>query len=143
MFYNLGNSLDKERFKARCNALYKKGALVEMTESVGKTIRQNSYLHLLIGVVAMETGNTIEYTKREYFKRLVNPSLFLTEKEDPFIGKVKDLKSINDLTKEDLSTAIDRFKRWGAENGIYLPDPTDDAILRDIAIEMQRQRTNL
>lgn len=145
MQYNLNNPLDRERFKKRSNFLYSKGAVVELTEITGKTLQQNSYLHLLIGVVAMDTGNTIEYTKREYFKRLVNPSIFVVKKHDPFVGDLEDLRSINDpfVTKEKLSEAIDRFKRWGAENGIYMPNVTDEAILRDIAIEMGRQRAYL
>lgn len=143
MQYNLSNQLDRERFKKRCNFLFTKGAVVELTEMTAKTLQQNSYLHLLIGVVALETGNTMEYTKREYFKRLVNPDLFVVSKNDPFAGAVADLKSICDLTKEEISIAIDRFKRWGNENGFYLPNPNDEALLRDIAIEMGRQRAYL
>ena len=43
----------------------------------------------------------------------------------------------------DLSREIDRFKRWAAENGIYIPEPEDEARLRDIAAEMERNRRYL
>lgn len=69
MIYDLNNILDKERFKRRSNDLYKKKAVVELTEKKRKrTLSQNSYLHYLLGYYAMETGNTIEYVKRKYFK---------------------------------------------------------------------------
>ena len=92
MIYDLNNILDKERFKRRSNDLYKKKAVVELTEKKRKrTLSQNSYLHYLLGYYAMETGNTIEYVKREYFKKLCNPSLFLIPKHDKYIGDVYGL----------------------------------------------------
>lgn len=50
MIYDLNNILDKERFKRRSNDLYKKKAVVELTEKKRKrTLSQNSYLHYLLG----------------------------------------------------------------------------------------------
>ena len=143
MQYNLSSELDKQRFITRAGSLIKKGAIIELVERAQRTKLQNNYLHLILGVVAMETGNTIEYTKQEYFKRLVNGPIFVQEKEDRFLGKVTILRSSTDLTKEEMSTAIDRFQRWAAENGIYIPDPADEARLRDIEIEMGRLRAYL
>lgn len=70
MLYNLSIPLDRERFAARANALLQKGSVVELTEKTLRTHNQNSYLHLIIGVVAMEVGVTLEYAKKEYFKKL-------------------------------------------------------------------------
>ena len=53
------------------------------------------------------------------------------------------IRSSADLTKEEMSMAIDRFKRWGAENGIYMPNPGDESLLREIAIEMGRNKAYL
>jgi hypothetical protein len=39
-----------------------------------------------------------------------------------------------------MSMAIDRFKRWGSENGFYMPNPDDESLLKDIAIEMARSQ---
>ena len=61
MIYNLATDLDKHRFAQRCRALLDKGALVDLTEPKRRTKGQNNYLHLLIGVVAIETGNTLAY----------------------------------------------------------------------------------
>ena len=77
MQYNLATDLDQERFVNRANALLQKGVVVELTEKTFRSPNQNRYLHLLIGVVAMDTGVGLEYAKREYFKKLVNRDIFV------------------------------------------------------------------
>lgn len=143
MQYDLSNSLQRQTFSARCDALLGKGCVVDLTEKTFRSRNQNSYLHLLIGVVAMETGNTLDYCKEWYFKRLCNKDLFITTKADRYAGQVEILRSSADLTQEEMSTAIDRFKRWGAENGIYMPSPGDEELLKEIAIEMGRVKSYL
>lgn len=143
MQYDLSSDFQRKAFLSRAELLLEKGAVVEMTERTFRTLNQNNYLHLLIGVVAMETGNTLSFTKDAYFKRLVNPDIFCVEREDKILGRVQVLRSSADLTKEEMSTAIDRFKRWGAENGMYLPNPGDESLLREIAIEMGRNKAYL
>lgn len=143
MLYNLSNPLDRERFAARANALLQKGSVVELTERTLRSRNQNSYLHLIIGAVAMDVGVTLEYAKREYFKKLVNKDLFIRKEQDRFSGEIEVIRSSADLTIEEMSIAIDRFKRWGAENGFYLPSPEDKDMLKYIEIEMGRMRQYL
>jgi hypothetical protein len=143
MQYNLATDLDQERFVNRANALLQKGVVVELTEKTFRSPNQNRYLHLLIGVVAMDTGVGLEYAKREYFKKLVNKDLFVIKRSDRFAGEIEDLRSSADLTIEEMSMAIDRFKRWGAENGFYMPNPEDTALLKEIEIEMGRLKMYL
>lgn len=143
MQYNLATDLDQERFVNRANALLQKGVVVELTEKTFRSPNQNRYLHLLIGVVAMDTGVGLEYAKREYFKKLVNRDIFIIRKSDKFAGEIEDVRSSADLTIEEMSMAIDRFKRWGAENGFYMPNPEDTALLKEIEIEMGRLKMYL
>ena len=143
MQYNLATDLDQERFVNRANALLQKGVVVELTEKTFRSPNQNRYLHLLIGVVAMDTGVGLEYAKREYFKKLVNKDLFVIKKSDRFAGEIEDLRSSADLTIEEMSMAIDRFKRWGYENGFYMPSPDDTSLLKAIEIEMGRLKMYL
>ena len=143
MIYNLSIPLDRERFAARCNQQLQKGSVVDLTEKTLRTHNQNSYLHLIIGVVAMDVGVTLEYAKREYFKKLVNRDLFIRKEQDRFSGEIEVIRSSADLTIEEMSMAIDRFKRWGAENGFYLPSPEDKDMLKYIEIEMGRMRQYL
>lgn len=144
MLFNLSSDLDRDRFRTRAAALYKRGSVVELTERTKRTKPQNSYLHLVIGVVAMETGNTLEYTKQHYFKEAANAELFVRTKEDNVLRRqVAILRSSADLSVEEMSLAIDRFKRWAAGNGIYIPEQGDETRLQEIMLEMDRCRAYL
>ena len=143
MTYDLSREFDKARLRVRIDALMQKGAVVDLSERAQRTRSQNAYLHKLIGVVALETGNTLEYCKEVYFKRIANAPLFVIRREDKLAGSVEILRSSADLSKEEMTEAIDRFKRWGAENGFYLPNPGDEALLKEIETEMARMRAYL
>lgn len=143
MQYDLSTPLDRERFKTRVNALYKKGAVIDLTEKAFRTPNQNRYLHLLLGVVAMDTGNSVEDVKREYFKNLVNPDIFRSYKTDNRGNTIAVYRSTSAVSKEEMTMAIDRFKKWGAENGIYMPNPDDISLLQQIEVEMGRMKTYL
>lgn len=143
MQYDLTSELDRARLKVRWAALVKKGATVELTEKNFRTRRQNNYLHLLIGVVAMETGNTLQDAKDYYFKRMVNADIFVESRTDRMGNTVTSLKSSKTITKEQMVTAIDRFKRWGYENGIHMPDENEESLLESIAREMGRNSAYL
>lgn len=145
MLYDLNNILDRERFKRRVNDLFKKKVIVELTEKQQRTQSQNNYLHLILGYFAVETGNTVEYVKREYFKKHCNEALFLIVKDDKYIGRqVEYLRSTRDLSKEEMSSAIDRFRNWtAAEGGIDLPDPEDRAFLAAIEVELSKMQNYL
>jgi len=137
MQYNLSNILDKARFKTRVNALYEKGAIVDVTEKVYRSANQNRYLHAIIGLVAIETGVSVDYAKQEYYKRLVNPDIFECG-TDKFTSK-KILRSSASLNPEEMSKSIDRFKRWAAEQKIAIPEPGDTEMLLEIEYEISRQ----
>lgn len=143
MQYNLASAFERTAFQQKVNAYLDKGKVVELTEKTFRSRSQNSYLHLLIGVVALETGNTLADAKEYYFKRLCNRPIFEITKTDRLGNTFTALRSSADLTKEEMSMAIDRFKRWGAEQGIYMPSPEDKSLLRDIEIEMGRMKAYL
>lgn len=145
MIYDLNNEFDQQRFKSRCNALYKRGGMVELTEKkMRRTIPQNAYLHLILGWFAMETGNSLDFVKREYFKKHINSEIFTIEKDDEFLGKVQVLRSSRDLDTAEMTIAINRFRDWSSsEAGIYLPSPEEQAFLQTIEIEMMRHKEYL
>ena len=143
MVYDLSSEFQRKSFLARMDNLMEKGAVVELTEKAFKCPNQNRYLHLLIGVVAIETGNTLEDAKKWYFKETCNPDLFHVQHRDKMGNCIDHIRSTAELTKKEMSTAIDRFKRWGAENGIYMPNPDDASLLKAIEIEMGRMKSYL
>lgn len=139
MLYDLHNEMHRSAFKARCNALYRKGGVVELTDRSRRTPAQNRYLHLILGWFAVEYGETVRYVKEEYFKRLVNPDLFVTRRHDRWLGDVTLLRSTRDLTTAEMSTAVDRFRDWSSrEAGIYLPEANEEEMLRSMEVEVNR-----
>ena len=143
MVYDLSSDFQRKAFLARVDNLMEKGAVVELTEKVFRSPNKNRYLHLLIGVVAIETGNTLEDAKKWYFKETCNSDLFHVQHRDKMGNYIDHIRSTAELTKEEMSMAIDRFKRWGAENGIYMPNPEDIHLLKQIEIEMGRMKSYL
>lgn len=138
MTYNLENELDRRRFEARVAYLTERRSLVDLTERSVRTGKQNAYVHACLGVVAMELGESLQYVKQEYFKRLVNPDLFVFVKPDRYLGEAVTLRSTAELTKEQMSTAITRFKRWARDNGMIMPEPGDESLLQAILADMAR-----
>lgn len=141
MLYDLTNPLDRDRFKRRCNALFTKQGIVELTEKTQRSSQQNKYLHLLLGYLAMETGNELDYVKEIFYKRAANKELFVREKDDQILGKVEYLRSSADLSKEEMTLSIDRFRNWSSQTaGIYLPTANDQEFLASIEYEMSRYK---
>lgn len=72
MIYNLANVLDAQNAEARLRYLRRKGCVIELSEKKPKrTTRQNSYLHLIIGYFATQTGDDPEWVKQQDRKSVV------------------------------------------------------------------------
>jgi hypothetical protein len=139
--YDLRNPLDRDRFKRRCNALYKKQGIVDLSEKGQRSSQQNRYLHLLLGYLAIETSNTLEYVKEVFYKRSANKELYLREKEDAILGKVEYLRSSAELTKEEMTLSIDKLRDWASQTAeIYLPSANEHEFLASIEYEMSRMK---
>lgn len=138
MKYDLLNELSRKKFEAKVEYLLKKAQYVELTEKRTRTLNQNSYCHFAIAYLAMETGNTVETIKQEIFKRRVNPDIFVVEREDPLLGSITVLRSSSRITKEEMSTALDRFLQFAAENGVYIPRPGDEELIAQAEYEIAR-----
>ncbi|MEE0994818.1 MAG: hypothetical protein UH541_07875 [Prevotella sp.] len=146
MLYNLSNPLQREQFKARSAMLLdKSNGIVELTEKKPRrSNQQNAYLHVILGYFAMETGNTLEWVKQQYFKKLVNADIFIREQEDKWLGRMKVLRSSADLDSAEMTTAIDRFRNWSSsEAGIYLPSANEEDMLSLMEIEISRYKQYL
>ena len=142
MMFDTSNPLDKANFLLRAKKLAEGGKIVELTEKKPrKTLSQNAYCHLAISYFASEYGCTLEWAKQQYFKKLVNPEIFIREKEDKFLGKVKYLRSSADLDVTEMSLAIDRWRNWCSINAdIYLPSPEDERMIGLMEIEIERNK---
>lgn len=146
MLYNLSNPLQREQFKARSAMLLdKSNGIVELTEKKPRrSNQQNAYLHVILGYFAMETGNTLEWVKQQYFKKLVNADIFIREQEDKWLGRMKVLRSSAELDSSEMTTAIDRFRNWASsEAGVYLPSANEDEMLALMEVEIARYKQYL
>lgn len=145
MIYNLANPLDAQNAKTRLELLAKRQCIIELTEKKAKrSLNQNAYLHLILGFFASQTGNTLEWVKQQYYKKLCNPDLFIGEKDDKFLGRIKYVRSSADLRTDEMNLSIERFRNWSAvEAGIYIPDPTNEAEIAAMQIEVERYKTYL
>ena len=142
MVYDTSNPLDNANFLLRAKKLADKGAIIELTEKKPRrTLSQNSYLHVTIAYFASQYGCTTEWAKQRYFKQLVNPELFVREKDDEFLGRVKYLRSSADLDVSEMSLAIDRWRNWcSMEASIHIPSADEAILIQQMEIEIERSK---
>ena len=145
MVYDTSNPLDKANFLLRAKKLADKGAIIELTEKKPRrTLSQNSYLHVTIAYFASQYGCTTEWAKQRYFKQLVNPELFVRDKDDEFLGRVKYLRSSADLDVSEMSLAIDRWRNWcSMEASIYIPSADEAILIQQMEVEVNRNKAFL
>lgn len=139
MLYDNSNPLQRANFLARANLLAERGEVVELRSKRQRSLSQNGYLHVLIGYFASQYGETPDYIKEEYFKKLVNPETFIVARKiDGFTNRERVVcRSTSDLTIEEMSTCIDRFRNWSSkEAGIYLPTAEEGILLRQCEVEI-------
>ena len=146
MLYNLSSPLDQQSARTRLDLLIKRQVLIELSEKKPRrSISQNSYLHLLLGYFASQTGNTLEWVKEQYYKKWCNADIFVREKFDPLTNSQQCyLRSSAELTTEEMSLSIERFRNWSADTaGIYLPDAHSEAEIAALQVEVERYKTYL
>lgn len=145
MTYNLHNPLDCDNARFRLEALIKRGGIVEITEKKPKrTLQQNRYLFLLLSYFAAQTGNTLEWVKQQYYKKLCNPDIFIGERQDQYLGRVKYVRSSAELTTKEMTDSIERFRNWSAaEAGIYLAEPNEEERLAAMQVEVDKYKLYL
>lgn len=142
MVYDTSNPLDKTNFLLRAKKLAESGKIVELTEKKPRrSLPQNKYLHVILAYFGTQTGNTLEWVKQQYYKKLVNPDLFIREKEDKYLGRIKVLRSSADLDTAEMSLSIDRFRNWSAqEAGVYIPSADEAILIQQMEIEIERNK---
>jgi hypothetical protein len=142
MIYNLSSPLDKANFLLRAKKLVESGVIVDLTEKKPRrSLPQNKYLHVILAYFGTQTGNTLEWVKQQYYKKLVNPDLFIREKEDKYLGRIKVLRSSADLDTSEFSLSIERFRNWAAqEAGIYIPSADEAILIQQMEIEIERNK---
>lgn len=124
MLLDLSKQFEAKKAETKLSQLIKKGAKIELTEkNAMRSVKQNSYLHAILTIFAVEYGETIEYTKQTIFKATVNADLFIYERTNKKTGEIREaLLSSKDISKDEMIIAIERFRKFASENGIYIMD---------------------
>ena len=122
---------------SRAEALLKKyienKELIEIKKiNCNRTPSQNKYLHYVLSFFADETGYSRDEVKVNFFKRTCNCDIFVRTKINKRGFQVQYLRSTAELTKEEMSLAISRFRNWSSMPpvGIYIPSPEDKDFTR-------------
>ena len=141
MIYDLSKPLDRERFATRARFLSDKQMMVELTDVSRRSSQQNAYLHTILTYFANELGESMEYVKETYFKRLCNPGLFVYTQVDRVTGKETErLRSTREISREDMTVAIERFRKFASDNGCYIPSSEEHEYLRQMEYENEKMR---
>lgn len=144
MIYNPEKQIDVSRAIEKIKHLISNKKVFELKEKrKRRSISQNSYLHLLFGWFALETGYTAEEVKQDIFKKIVNPTTFY-EGEFGELIKIERWRSTASLDTAEMTLCINRFRDYASkEAGIYLPEPTDLVLMQEIEIQINNNQNYL
>ena len=145
MRYDLSNPFQAQLARTRLDMLTAQKAVIDLTEKKQRTLHQNAYLHVCLGWLGLRLGHTLEYVKDNYYKRHCNEDLFVREEWDSVIKQnVEFIRSSRDLTKEEMTLSIERFRNFAAlECGEYIPTPDEHAYIRIMENEVEQNRRYL
>lgn len=138
MKYNTAINLEAQKAFAYLAELTGKQQVVEVKKVVAKrSLPQNSYLHLLIGMFALETGNRLADTKDLY--KWVNRDLYYSKKK--IGGEIfVTVRSSADLDKDEMTKSIERWREWSAEQGYPLPSAMTAEEVRSLENAMEQSK---
>lgn len=143
MIYDPNNPLHRGMAKKRFESLMGGTVPFELTaKGLSRSLSQNSYLHYAIAYLGLQIGERPEYCKERYFKRAANGDLFVREHTDRLTGERDTLlRSTAELTKDEMSMAIDRFLTWAAQTAdVVIPSPDDLRAVEFMRMEVENAR---
>lgn len=144
MIYNLANDLEERTFALRVQRLTRQKAMVELTEKRPRSLRQNAYCHLAIAYFALQIGLPPAEVKDAYFKTHCSPDIFIRTRFDPILHTQRTyLRSTAQVTAQEMTTAIDRFLQFAAEQGIYIAPPDQHIALLHMQHDVEQAKRYL
>ena len=134
MKYDLSNITEANEAFTYLSQLSGKEAVVEIRKiSPRRSLSQNNYLHLLLTAFGDYYGYTLEEAKTVY--KYLNKDIYYYRKRN-----LGFWRSSADLTKDEMTRSIDRFRQASAEQGYELPLAVDQEWLRRIENDHERIR---
>ena len=140
MIYDTKNRIEKQQAISRFHNLLENEKKIELKEKhPRRSINQNSYLHLLLNAFGLQFGYNLQEVKQRFFKELVNPELFY-EGEHGNLEKIERWRSTAELNTKELTTAINKFLDYSANNGYRLPEPSDLVWIEELEKEIENNK---
>ena len=145
MMYDTKNPLEVQSLQLKIGKLIARGSMVEVVEKKPRSLKTNAYLHAILSYFGLQTGNTLDEVKSLYYKRTVNGDLFVRQKHDALLGKDRDyLRHTSELTQDEISVSIDRFRSWSARVAeIYIPSSDEYIALLHIQHDVERAKRDM
>lgn len=135
MKYNLAEKKEVDEALMYFTKLVGKEVVVEIKEvQKRRSLNQNAYLHLLLGIYSLDTGYRLAESKVIY-KRDANPDIYVYKNKG-----MTFLKSSADLDKETMTRSIERFREFAREQDIHLPSAMSEEEQRSLENQMERNR---
>lgn len=137
MKYNLKNPTEVKAAKAYFDKLIENKQVADIKKVVpGRSNPQNRYLHLLIHAFGNHFGWTPKEAKELY--KYINNNIYRYQKQGAMF-----YRSSADLTIEEMTASIDRFREYSAAQDYPLPLATDEAWLIELDNEIERSNYKL
>ena len=134
MIYDLKSAIDRSRAEKRFVQLMQQSTKIELKKKVKRSLNQNSYLHVIIGFFALETGYTRVEAKQIY--KECTPQVYEYKKDDK-----KFIRSSADLSTSEMSITINRFRDYSSsEAGVYLPSADEKEFLKECEREIEKNK---
>jgi len=134
MKYDLRNTIEINQCELQLTKLIEEGAKIELKKIRGKrTLKQNSYFHVVITIFAMELGYTIEEAKTMLKRMYSNaePSMVYQKKGYKF------LRSTTTMDTKELTNFIEWIRNYAAiDAGIYIPT-SEEYLINQYNIDKQ------
>lgn len=127
MIFNLKSTQQVNIFNEFNKDCIEKGLLVESkVKREKRSLSQNAYLHVLLNIITMHTGEDSERVKQVYYKQYANnESIFWIKKiADKITGEIYTvIRSSTDLDSKEMSESIENLKAWTSFNiDLILPE---------------------
>lgn len=103
--------------------------------------QQNNFYYFCLKYYASQIGFTRTDSERE-FKELCNPDIFVREVKDSLGNVHKVIRSSADLTKEEMTSALNNFRVYAEINaGVTIPYESDYADIQAAKREIDKVRS--
>ena len=126
MKYNLSNDKEAQAAFTYLTKLVGSESIAEVKKvNPNRSLKQNAYLHLLLGAFGDHFGYTLEEAKTIY--KQINKGVYQYEKKGRTFTR-----SSADLDTKEMTITIDKFREKSKEAGCPLPAATDKEWLMSI-----------